>query len=332
MKTVALVAVLLAALNPSPVMADRLIPFQARLTNASGLPVADGVYKITFRIYQVPLGGTAEITEEMETVSVIGGYVNVLLGAIDSLDGLNFANPYYLGITVDLTGTGGVEMVPRHQLVPAFHARTAERATLADRALEAKIADRVQDEGVTIDALDDNLKGGLVPPKTVAFFDRESCPSGWSKLAEAEGRVIVGLPPEIGTLKGINAAPRFADRENRKHGHALASDSITGETSPVSHNHTWAKFVRNGHNNSDWKSWNSAGTSEVVINHTKDGTHTNGAGQANLRKRANDNSATFYTTRNTHTHTPGTLKLNNAAISEVSNLVPTIQLLVCRKN
>ncbi len=126
----------------------RLIPFQARLTDAAGATVPDGVYGLTFNIYETETGCGSCWSETHGTVSVVGGVVNVILGAMSSLEDINFnptagtgcdpENPSpgtscdclgigqrYLGITV---GQGPEEMVPRHQLVPAFHARTADIA------------------------------------------------------------------------------------------------------------------------------------------------------------------------------------------------------------
>ena len=40
-----------------------------------------------------------------------------------------------------------------------------------------------------------------MPAGTVAYFNRASCPSGWSALASAQGRFLVGLPAG-GTLAG----------------------------------------------------------------------------------------------------------------------------------
>lgn len=127
----------------------RLVPFQGRLHGSDNKAVADGVYDITFYIYDTPTGGTALWTENHTQVSVIHGYINVLLGALEPLDNanfatqapkynaskskVNFAENKYLGISIN----GGAEMFPRSQLVPTFHAYTAnhaEHTTHADNA------------------------------------------------------------------------------------------------------------------------------------------------------------------------------------------------------
>jgi hypothetical protein len=174
--SLALIAAL-AMLATPPANAARLIPFQARLADAAGAPVSDGVYSITFAIYGVPLGGTALVSETHPGVSVIGGQVNVLLGAIQSLDAVDFSAPRYLGITVN---DGSQEMVPRHELLPAFHARTAEVAEVAD------LATTVAAGSITQASLDAALQDQFVPAATVIYYDGSVCPAGWSELGSSQ--------------------------------------------------------------------------------------------------------------------------------------------------
>ncbi len=158
-----LLATLMASLLVSGFMANtalavnevsRLVPFQGRLHATDNKAVADGVYDLTFNIYETPTGGTPAWTEAHTQVSVIHGYVNILLGAITPMHETNYADvtgtpaydasknnvdfttKKYLGISIN----GGVEMFPRSQLVPSFHAFTAnhaDHATEADHALQA---------------------------------------------------------------------------------------------------------------------------------------------------------------------------------------------------
>jgi microcystin-dependent protein len=124
----------------------RLVPFQGRLHGGDNKIVSDGTYDLTFYIYETPTGGTSLWTETHPSVSVIHGYVNVLLGAISPMvesnyatqaplygenkNTVNFAEQKYLGISIN----GGAEMFPRSQLVPTFHAYTANHATHATQA------------------------------------------------------------------------------------------------------------------------------------------------------------------------------------------------------
>jgi len=61
-----------------------------------------------------------------------------------------------------------------------------------------------------------------VPSGAVMFFNLASCPSGWSELAGAQGRYIVGLPSG-GTLGGT-VGTALSNQENRavgQHGHTI---------------------------------------------------------------------------------------------------------------
>lgn len=155
---------MLGAVSVEPVSAaneiSRLVPFQGRLHGSDSKVVTDGVYDLTFNVYETPTGGTPVWTESHTKVSVIHGYVNVLLGAITPMHDVNYPNvtatpaydpsknnvdftkKKYLGISID----GGVEMFPRSQLVPSFHAYTsnhADHATTSDHALQADNSDKL---------------------------------------------------------------------------------------------------------------------------------------------------------------------------------------------
>ncbi|MGK0249573.1 MAG: hypothetical protein ACI910_002328 [Oleispira sp.] len=159
----------------------RLVPFQGRLHGGDNKIVSDGTYDLTFYIYETPTGGTSLWTETHPSVSVIHGYVNVLLGAISPMvesnyanqsplyseakNTVNFAEQKYLGISIN----GGAEMFPRSQLVPTFHAYTANHATHATQADNAdNLGDKAANtyaqvsyvnnaDGVLNSKIDDNI-------------------------------------------------------------------------------------------------------------------------------------------------------------------------------
>jgi hypothetical protein len=85
--TARLLLLLSAILAASAALAGepRLVPFQARLTDVTGADL-NGVYRITFAIYDEPTGGTALWSEIHPSVSVVDGRVNVPLGSIKSLN------------------------------------------------------------------------------------------------------------------------------------------------------------------------------------------------------------------------------------------------------
>jgi hypothetical protein len=93
----------------------QVINYQGRLTDASGNPVPDGNYQITFTIYDDSTDGSA-IWTETQSAAVTGGTFNVLLGSDSALTDSHFvSNERWLGIKV---GTDP-ELVPRTRLVTA---------------------------------------------------------------------------------------------------------------------------------------------------------------------------------------------------------------------
>lgn len=139
---------------PTPVPVRKLIPFQGRLEDASGNPLS-GSQPMVFRLYSSAAGTGSLWEEEHTAVSVNGGRINVLLGSITSLDGVDFAGQtLYLGITAGGLSELNQEMVPRHEIVPSFYALGAKRADSAGRA------DAVADGAVGASALAANAVSG----------------------------------------------------------------------------------------------------------------------------------------------------------------------------
>jgi len=171
---------LLSVLLSTQTLSQQLIPFQARLTNGTGSMVPDGVYAINFNIYDAATAGTALWTENHATVSVVGGVVNVILGSLTPLDDPNndgniidavtfFATDgdRYIGITIG----AGQEMVPRHQLIPSFHAVAADNAEKLGGNLPSYYTSLSQ-HNTDIQAINTQFTGAIV-----AFSN--SCPTGW---------------------------------------------------------------------------------------------------------------------------------------------------------
>lgn len=64
--------------------------------------------------------------------------------------------------------------------------------------------------------------GGGAPSGAVMFFNLATCPSGWTAMAAAQGRYLVGLPSG-GTLAGTQGT-ELSNLENRatgKHNHSI---------------------------------------------------------------------------------------------------------------
>ncbi|MFK7924406.1 MAG: tail fiber domain-containing protein [Bacteroidia bacterium] len=88
------------------------ISIQGVLRDPNGKAVEDGAYSVTFKIYDVPSGGTAVWTEQHPSLSVKHGVFNAPLGSIQAFNGVAFDDSTYVGVTVD----GFAEMSPRIQL------------------------------------------------------------------------------------------------------------------------------------------------------------------------------------------------------------------------
>ena len=126
------------------------LSYQGYLTDASGAPLT-GAHSLTFSLYTVSSGGTAQWSETQGTVQVSNGLFTVELGNGTAFPLDLFATPLWLGISVD----GDPEMSPRTPLSSggyAFKAEDADRlegvsASSLDQS--AHVADMGNPHGVT---------------------------------------------------------------------------------------------------------------------------------------------------------------------------------------
>ncbi len=116
----------------------QLINYQGFLTDDAGVPVADGNYSLTFRIWDAETGGTQLWSEDHSTVSVTNGLFNVILGTYSPLT-LPFDTDYWLGVQVEAEPE-----LPRIRLTSvgySYRADMADYALDADHAVYADTAD-----------------------------------------------------------------------------------------------------------------------------------------------------------------------------------------------
>jgi len=88
--------------------APALLSYQGVLTDAGGMAVSDGRYKLTFSIYNDEKTGTLLWAED-DSVTVTKGIFNAVLGGVTPLTTLPFDGAYYLAVSVE----GGPELTPR---------------------------------------------------------------------------------------------------------------------------------------------------------------------------------------------------------------------------
>jgi hypothetical protein len=149
MKNLFLVLTLAAVLMlPSSASAQipKILSMQGVLLDANNQPLADGMYNMTFRIYDAQSGGNM-LFEEYFAVPVTKGNYLALIGEKNALN-LAFDKPYWMSVTPD----GGKE-APRMQLTTspyAFKAVMTERAdtaSFATKAAHAVVADAAVPSG-----------------------------------------------------------------------------------------------------------------------------------------------------------------------------------------
>lgn len=91
------------------------VSLQGVLRDPLGRTVNDGEYQLTFRIYDMDVGGEALWEETYEDMQITHGVFAVELGSINSMSGLTFGVQYYVGVSVQ----GSMEMEPRLRLTNA---------------------------------------------------------------------------------------------------------------------------------------------------------------------------------------------------------------------
>jgi hypothetical protein len=116
--------------NPTPNIPQTL-SYQGILTDASGNPVPDGAYAITFSFYNVATGGTALFTRGPISVTTSKGLFATILGT--GITNNNAPLPFELGDAQHWIGIkvgSNAELAPRVQLTSVPYAFTAGRLSL----------------------------------------------------------------------------------------------------------------------------------------------------------------------------------------------------------
>lgn len=164
------------------------------------------------------------------------------------------------------------------------------------------------------------------PSGSVMFFNLAACPTGWSELADARGRALVGVPAS-GSLGGTVGAP-LGNLENRNHSHAVDPGAVASAsggdhlhsadppsvnssqtshshsvnppnayTSSYDHKHAWAHFENA---TKVWNTWDGNGG---WLNLVDWGDGMDSAGSGTYPLAFDGSSRDLFTTNNTHNHT-----------------------------
>jgi hypothetical protein len=106
----------------------RTISYQGVLANPDGSLIKDGNHQLVLTLYPGASGGAALYTE-VQTVPVVRGLFNVIIGTVTVLPStLTFDRAYFLGVSVD----GATELSPRTAMTAVPYALYAEHAGIAD--------------------------------------------------------------------------------------------------------------------------------------------------------------------------------------------------------
>lgn len=109
--------------------AERLIPFQAYLTDTEGRPI-QGQRCLKFQIYDKATGGSQPFVwnETRDSVPIGNGMVNVVLGSIIPFPAsATFDAVRYVSVSVGESCTELTTIEPRQQIISAVHAVDADR-------------------------------------------------------------------------------------------------------------------------------------------------------------------------------------------------------------
>jgi hypothetical protein len=106
-----------------------LLSYQGQVTDTAGRPVPNGIYAITFRIFNQDTGGT-EYWSELQNVTTKDGRFTCLLGSVTPLDYLPQEGSCWLEMQVHPDPA----MTPRIRIASAAYAYMADVANTADSA------------------------------------------------------------------------------------------------------------------------------------------------------------------------------------------------------
>ena len=249
--------------------------YQGRLDSGDG-PV-DGECEFHFTLHNAgELGERVGVTQTEAIIVNEGQFTTQLDFGPDAFNG----EARWLGIRVSCPVDSASSDLGRQPLTAAPYAQYSLNAGLLDGYEGSELA---------------------FPSGAVMFFDRATCPTGWSELSEATGRVVVGVGSG-GTLSGT-VGYYLEDLENRSHTHTV-NPPITQTTESGSHSHT--------------------------MGDPDTGTGVNTTSPLGAWVGSDDHWHTIHVT-GTHQHSVDIPSFGTSATT-VDSIMPYIQLLVCRKD
>lgn len=179
----------------------RTMTYQGVLRDSEGQPVND-ILDITFRLFNVEIGGTHIWLEMVSDVSIIDGNFTAILGEIFPLD-LSFDTDYWISLQVE----GDVEMEPRLKLhmVP-YSART-------DTSDYAIVGGGWIDDGmvVRLETITDSVGIGTSIPSEILDVDGTAQMAGFKMPTGASpGFVLTSNGIGVGTWQEASGASNWS--------------------------------------------------------------------------------------------------------------------------
>jgi hypothetical protein len=155
-----LLALALASFLAVPAAAEvpSMLSYQGVLTDASGSAVPDGIYSITFSIYDDPLGDPVPWSET-RNVQVYKGIFSVVLGEINPIT-IPFDRPFWIALSV----AGQPELLPRMQLTSSPYSLNAREVNGASNLFpsEGNIGMGTKDPQARLHIVTDNYLCAII--------------------------------------------------------------------------------------------------------------------------------------------------------------------------
>lgn len=175
--------------------------YQGNLANIAGQPITADL-TITFRLYEVPSGGSALWTEVQPNVAVDGGNLAVELGRITPLPRTIWGRQLYLGLQV----SGDSEMLPRPALTASPYALRA--ASTMKRTIVVSAEGTPLENGTALLAAVATITDASAASPVAVEVDAGTFDLGTATLLMPSHTILAGRGQ---TATVITSAPAFED-------------------------------------------------------------------------------------------------------------------------
>lgn len=171
------------AASAAGIPATETLAYSGVIHDAQGRPIDDPALPIGVSLWDVPVNRDRVhrlCDVASATIAVTHGRFRVPLLLPDCVDAVRAQSEVYVEISL-----GGLPL-PRQKIGAVPYAVEAAHALSADRAAVAVEAGRATTAGGA-------LAQQVVPSGAVMAFDLAACPAGWTPMASAAGRAIIGV-------------------------------------------------------------------------------------------------------------------------------------------